>query len=517
MVWITPFYPSPGFDAGYDVADYVDVDPAFGDLAAFQRMLDRAHELGLRVLVDLVPNHSSSAHPWFLASRSHRDSPYRNWYVWRDSLNDGPPNNWLSVFGGPAWTFDEATRQWWLHLFLPEQPDLNWAEPAVVEAFDDILGFWMQRGVDGFRIDVAHGLAKHPELPDLPPATASSRRSIGTSTAYASLDHIHDHDQDAVLDVYRRWRRVIVAEADSQQVSTDSVPQVPVLVGEVYLPDPDRVARYVRENDGLHASFWFPLQEAGWDAEQLREAIADGLVAGAVGDRPSTAIVWAIDSHDQDRSASRFGGGVIGRRRSLSMTALIMGLPGVPFIYQGQELGLTDGVVPRDRVQDPIALRLGEIERGRDPARTPMPWRPGEGMGFCPADVEPWLPFGGHQDDDTVAVQRDDPASWLHAVRDLIRLRRSHLRPSSAIEPNAFQWLESGDAMLAYRHGDVVAASNCGGQVGEVRLPASTADHDGSGHLTWELLWSTPGTTARVTGKHVTLDPDGAALLVCQT
>ena len=524
VVWITPFYPSPGHDAGYDVADYVGVDPTFGDLDAFDRLVGRAHELGLRILIDLVPNHTSSAHPWFVASRSSRDDPHRNWYIWRDGREDvradgadvdkggAPPNNWLSVFGGPAWTFDEASRQWWLHLFLPEQPDLNWSEPRVAEAFDEILAFWASRGVDGVRIDVAHGLAKHPELPDLPPATRASRRSVGVASSYASLDHIHDRDQDAVLDVYRRWRGGAWTDADR------------VLVGEVYLEDPERVARYLRVGDGLHAAFWFPLQEASWDAAELRQAIDDGLRAGTVDGRPGVGVAWATESHDQDRTASRYAPGrttsraegdtsTAGRRRSVTLTAVIMGLPGVPFLYQGQELALPDGHVPPERVADPIALRLGEVERGRDPARTPMPWQPGPGMGFCPPDVEPWLPFGGRADPDTVSVQRSDESSWLHAVRRLIRLRRTVTDLGGSGGGAPVEWIDSDDDVLAYRRGGVIVAANCGDASARVALPAGDA----------ELLWSTPmgsaanGGAPRIADGCVELRPDCAAIVALGT
>lgn len=487
VLWVTPFYPSPGHDAGYDVADYTDVDPAFGDLAAFDRCVARAHELGLRLMVDLVPNHTSSDHPWFVAARSGRDDPHRNWFHWRDGApGGGPPNNWLSTFGGPAWTYDDATGQWWLHQFLPEQPDLNWAEPGVADAFDDILDFWIDRGVDGVRIDVAHGLAKHPELPDLPAAQRVSPRQIGTAREYATLEHVHDMDQDAVLDVYRRWRPKFTATGG-------------VAVGEVYLDDPERVARYVRDSDGLHASFWFPLQEASWSASELRHAIDDGLSAGRVRGDLGVGIAWATDSHDQGRTPTRFGGGERGRRRSLALTALMMCLPGVPFLYQGQELGLVDGQVPDDRVQDPIALRHGQPERGRDPARTPMPWRPGPGMGFTAADVEPWLPFGGRQPDDTVEVQRADAASWLHAHRQLVQLRRSQ---TDLVEAS-HSWLDQGGEMLAFRRGRIITAANCGDSDEKLQLPGGD----------WEVLWATPHMGPQVEDGRLILAADAAVLL----
>lgn len=491
VLWITPFYPSPGHDAGYDVADYRDVDPAFGVLADIDELIARAHDRSLRVIVDLVPNHTSDEHRWFRASRSSRDDPYRDWYIWRDGKGPGePPNNWVSVFGGPAWSWDEATGQWWHHGFLPEQPDLNWQNPEVRNAFDDIIRFWVERGVDGFRIDCAHQLAKHPELPDLPLAEDPPTRNVGTSMDFLRYEHLYDRDQDAVLDIYRRWRRLVAP-----------VDRGVVLLGEVFVHDPERMNRYVRDDDGLHASFWFPLQAVGWEAPALRESIRDGLRAGTVRGAPGAGLAWALDSHDQDRSASRFGGGERGRRRSLALTALLTGLPGVPFLYQGQELALPDGEVGRDDVQDPIARRLGEYERGRDPARTPMPWSPGDGMGFCPTGVEPWLPFGGREPHDTVELQAHESDSWLSATRDLLAVRGS----SSDLDlATPLEWIDGGGDVLAYRRGDTVVAVNCGDG-------AETVAHGAPG--SGRLLWATPGGGAAVGDGRLRLEPDHAAIV----
>lgn len=441
-VWINPFYTSPMRDAGYDVADYCAVDPRFGTLADFDRLVTRAHELGLRVIVDVVPNHTSSDHPWFRAARSSPDNPYRDYYVWRDPAPDGgPPNNWASVFGGPAWTYDEDSGQYWLHLFLPEMPDLNWANPAVADEFDAILEFWLDRGVDGFRVDVAHALLKHPEFPDLPPvAGPSDDDGTGSASGFAALDHVYDFDQPATPDVYRRWRRVVEERGA-------------VLLGEVYLLEAAKVGRYVTEQQGLHLAFWLGPLHCRWEADALRETLR-----GAVTEIGEW-VAWPVGNHDRPRNATRLGGGRAGRERAMALATLMLGLPGVPFIYQGEELGLADVEVPAEAIQDPVGHRNGP-ERSRDPARTPMPWEPVEGFGFTRPDVTPWLPFGPRQDADTVAVQRTDPASPLQRFRALIAARKS-ISDLTRTPARATEWLDGeGEPVIAYRRGSALVVAN---------------------------------------------------------
>lgn len=448
LVWVTPFYPSPMRDHGYDVADYTNVDEVFGSLADLDAVVSRAHELGMRLIADLVPNHTSSDHPWFQQSRSSRNDAYRDYYVWRDPRpGGGPPNNWVSVFGGPAWTLDEATGQYWLHLFLPEQPDLNWANPKVANEFDRIIRFWLDRGVDGFRIDVAHALAKHPDLPDNPPGKPPGWiESFDTSAAgWAQFDHLYDTDQPAVLDVYRRWREV-------------ARPYHGLLLGEVYLLEADRISRYL-DDDGLDLAFWFPTLHLRWDVDQLRRVLREGasLARGAV--------AWVTGSHDRPRVVSRFGGDAVGQARALALSTLEFGLPGVPFLYQGEELGLSDVPITVADTQDPLALREGVT--GRDPARTPMPWdsSAGPGLGFTTA-ARPWLPFGDRTPADTVAFQRTDDRSILHRYRKLIRVRRSLLHG-----PDLVEWLTEAGPIIAYRRGRAVVAANCAADPERLALP----------------------------------------------
>jgi alpha-glucosidase len=440
LVWVTPFYPSPMHDHGYDVSDYCDVDPIFGDLDIFDAVVRRSHELGLRLVVDLIPNHTSIEHPWFRAARSSREDAYRDYYIWHDPAPDGgPPNNWLATFGGRAWSFDPVTEQYYCHLHLSDQPDLNWANPAVREAFEGILRFWLDRGVDGFRVDVAHGLVKDARFRDNPPSLPEERMSgAGRAASSQVLRRVHDVNQPGVLDVYRRWR-AIAEEYDA------------LLLGEVFLRDPHDLARYVRDDDGLHLTFWFEPLQIDWEPAAIRKVLV--AATEAMPDR----VGWIQGTHDRTRSPTRFGGGEAGRHRSLALATLLAGLPGIPFIYQGEELGMEDVDVPAELMQDPIAVRQGEYASSRDGCRTPIPWEPGPGLGFTEATT-PWLPFGDH-DGQTVAEQRSMPRSLLQRYRELIALRRDRLADG------AFAWLADDGPVVAYRRGDLVVAANCGQEV----------------------------------------------------
>jgi len=436
LVWITPFYPSPMADHGYDVSDYCDVDPAFGTLDDFDSVVLEAHRLGLRVMVDIVPNHTSDQHPWFVDARRHRRSQHRDWYVWRDPGADGgPPNNWVSSFGGPAWTLDAGTGQYYMHLFLPEQPDLNWNERAVAEAFAQIIGFWLDRGVDGFRIDVAHSLVEDQAFPDNP-TIGPVAPEMTPRQAFRCFEHLYDLDQPGVTDIYRRWRQL----ADQHGA---------VLLGEVYLHEAQRVSRYV-EPDALHAAFYFKAMSMPWGAAGVRAMLAAGVESG------SGRFAWVQASHDERRSVTRFGGGAEGRERALVLSTLYAGLPGMMFLYQGEELALADGVVPPDRLTDPVGTRNVNPAGSRDGARTPMPWADVDGFGFTAPGVEPWLPFGGRGAADTVSVQRRDPASWLYRYRSLIAARRS-LPPTEG----TVEWLvDDPDRLVAYRRGGLSVSAN---------------------------------------------------------
>ena len=402
ICWITPFYPSPQADFGYDVADYCDVDPVYGTLDDFDAVVARAHELGLRIVVDQVPNHSSDQHPWFRQARSSPDDPRRDWYLWRDPAPDGgPPNNWVSHFGGPAWSLDEASGQYYCHLFLPEQPDLNWRNPEVRDAFDDIFRFWLDRGVDGFRIDTAHLMMKHPDLPSNP-QLAPVDASASHIEQWLSLDHRFDSVQPENHEIYRRWNAITSAYES-------------MLIGETYVFDADQWNDLLGPEHELDLGFWFLSMWMPWDADAVRRVLE--------GPRPPgrSRAGWVLSSHDQHRPATRFGGGESGRRRALALSTLWLGLPGVPFLYQGEELALEDGIVPTEAKADPVGF-ADDPTSGRDGCRTPMPWEPGVAQGFS-TTVDCWLP-PGHTDADTVAAQRADEGSFLHRYRQLLAVRR---------------------------------------------------------------------------------------------
>ncbi len=432
-VWLTPFYPSPLADGGYDVADYQDVDPRLGTLADVDALLATAHDLGLRVLIDVVPNHTSVEHAWFRAAAAGGPgAPERERYLFRPGRGPGgdePPNDWRSVFGGPAWTrlteVDGSPGPWYLHLFDSSQPDLDWTREEVRAAFDDVLGFWLDRGVDGFRIDVAHGLAKDPALPDI-----GGRFARG---AVAEEGHPH-WDQDEVHDVYRRWRRVI-----------DRYDGDRVFVAEAYLGSARRLARYLRP-DELHTAFNFDLLLAPWDAEAFRAAVDDSIEhLAAVGATPT----WVLSNHDMVRHLTRYGGGEIGTRRARAAALLLLALPGAAYLYQGEELGLPEVTgLPDDARQDPTFRRTKGREPGRDGCRVPIPW---EGdvasYGFGPGAAS-WLPQPGEWAELSRAAQADDPTSMLWLYLEALRRRRDLLGGDE------FAWLDAPPGVLAFARGD---------------------------------------------------------------
>jgi alpha-glucosidase len=420
-VWLSPFYRSPMRDFGYDVADYCDVDPLFGTLADFDRFVADAHAMGIRVLVDLVPNHTSDQHPWFVESRSSRDNPKRDWYIWRDGTPDRPPNNWIAAFANePAWTWDEKTGQWYLHLFLPEQPDLNWDNPEVETAMHDVVRFWLDRGVDGFRIDVAHGLGKDPCLPDDPPAIAG-------------VPHASINDDPRTHPILRRLREVV-----------DGYPGDRVLVGEVYLLDTSRVAAYYGDGDELHLAFNFPPLFAPWDASAWREEIIRA--EAEFGPRKAWP-TWVLSNHDTVRHRTRYRS----EDRARAAAVLLLTLRGTPFLYAGEELGLEDAAVPPERVVDP---------GGRDGCRGPLPWDATPSHGW--ATTDPWLPWPPDPETSNAAVERLDGSSILHLYRRLLAVRRASL----ALSSGDIELLEAPAGVLAYERsyaGDrrVVAVNFC--------------------------------------------------------
>jgi alpha-glucosidase len=418
-VWISPFYPSPMADFGYDVSDYCEVHPLFGDLATFDRLVARAHRAGLRVIIDFVPSHTSADHPWFVESRSTRGNPRRDWYVWRDPKPDGsPPNNWLSVFGGSAWELDPTTNQYYRHSFLKEQPDLNWRNPALKAAMFDNLRFWLDRDVDGFRMDAVLFMLKDPSERDNPPnveALAQSHKPLG---AYDTQIHLYDLAHVDLHQVFREIRSVLDEYAPPRMA-----------LAEMHIYDPNELASYYGHKlDELHMPTNFGLMKASWTALGIRRTV-DGLEAALpTGAWPN----YVLGTHDDRRLASRLGAAA-----SRQAAVLLLTLRGSPTLYYGDELGMRDAEIPPGRRQDPWGI--AEPTLSRDGCRTPMQWTPGPAAGFTRAE-EPWLPLGTDYVERNVESQLIDPDSYLNLYRRLVSVRRD----SVALRMGSYRPIESG-------------------------------------------------------------------------
>jgi glycosidase len=425
-LWISPIFPSPMADFGYDVADYCGIDPRFGTMADFDALLARAHALDLRVLLDLVPNHSSDRHPWFVASRSSRDDPKRDWYIWRDPAPDGgPPNNWISDFGGPAWEYDPATSQYYAHAFLKEQPDLNWRNPDLRAAMYDAMRFWFDRGVDGFRIDVLWHMVKAADFPDNPP-NPHYRDGMGEMHRVLQL---HSTDQPEVHAIGAEMRAL-----------ADVYPGDRVLIGEIYLPTPKLMTYYGSATaPEVHLPFNFQLIDAPWAADGLASAIRDYEAALPPGGWPN----WVLGNHDRPRIASR-----VGEAQARVAAMLLLTLRGTPTIYYGDEIGLEDVGIPADMVQDPRELREPGFGLGRDPVRTPMPWDGSANAGFTTGT--PWLPLNPDWPTRNVAAQAGEPDSMLALYRSLLALRRTH----AALTLGDISGVDGEDDVLRYERHD---------------------------------------------------------------
>jgi alpha-glucosidase len=403
-VWVSPFYPSPMKDFGYDVSDYTGVHPLFGTMDDFDRLLREAHARGIRILVDLVPNHSSDEHPWFVESRSSRENPKRDWYIWEDAAADGgPPNNWRSVFGGSGWEWDEATGQYYYHAFLKEQPDLNWRNREVQKAMLEIMRFWLDRGVDGFRIDVLWHLVQDERLRDNPP---NPDYQPGQNY-YDELLPVFSTDQPEVHDIVAEMRQLMDDYGEGERV----------MIGELYLPIGKLVAYYGQDNRGAHLPFNFQLLKLPWKAREIEAAIDEYEGALPRGGWPN----WVLGNHDNSRIASR-----VGSEQARVAAMLLLTLRGTPTLYYGDELGMKDGLIPPEKVQDPQQKNMPELSLGRDPARTPMQWDDSENAGFTTG--EPWLPVAPDAYEVNVSRQREDPDSVLALHRRLIECR--HAEPA---------------------------------------------------------------------------------------
>jgi alpha-glucosidase len=419
-LWISPIFPSPMADFGYDVADYTDIDPLFGTLAEFDRLVVEAHHRHLRVILDYVPNHTSNQHPWFIAARASPRNAKRDWYIWRDpGPSGGPPNNWRSVFGGSAWEWDAATQQYYYHAYLKEQPDLNWRNPAVQAAMLDVLRFWLDRGVDGFRVDALRQLIKDDQLRDNP----SNPAYHPGQGPYDALLPVYTTDRPEVLEMIALMRRIVDAYDER------------LLIGELYLPIERLVAYYGVRRSGVHLPFNFHLIQVPWQARQIEMLIKTYEAALPADGWPT----WVLGNHDQHRLVSR-----IGSAQARVAAILLLTLRGTPTLYYGDELGVGDVAIPPELVQDPWEKNVPGLGLGRDPERTPMPWDSSPNAGFTTGT--PWLPMAAEYQTVNVSVERNDPTSMLALYRRLIALRRA----TPALSVGSYTGLEAHGDVLAY-------------------------------------------------------------------
>ncbi|MDX2225144.1 MAG: alpha-amylase family glycosyl hydrolase [Rhodospirillaceae bacterium] len=417
-VWLSPVYPSPMADFGYDVSDYTGIDPLFGTMADFDRLLAAVHTRGLKLIMDLVPNHTSTAHPWFLQARAARQNPRRDWYVWADPApGGGPPNNWISEFGGPAWTRDAVTGQYYYHAFLATQPDLNWRNPQVQDAIEQVMRFWLDKGVDGFRLDTVQHLFEDERLRDNPPNPDWRPGQPPTQ----ALRRLYTTDRPELFRLLPRWRTLADSFGDR------------VLISEAYVPLAGLAPYYGANNDSMHLPFNFHLIGARWNAAELAALIRDYDAIVPAGAWPN----WVLGNHDRSRIAAR-----VGADQAAAAALLLLTLRGTPTMYYGDELGLSDVPIPPDRVQDPWEKNVSGYGLGRDPVRTPMPWSAAANGGFSAAP--PWLPLNADFAARNVAAQRADPDSLLNLYRRVLALRRAE--PALAL----------GDLVSVGHQGDVL-------------------------------------------------------------
>lgn len=419
-LWVSPIYPSPMADFGYDISDYSGIHPLFGTMEDFDTLLQEVHAREMKLILDLVPNHSSDQHPWFKESRSSKDNPKRDWYIWEDAKPDGTePNNWLSVFGGSGWEWDEMTQQYYYHAFLKEQPDLNWRNPEVQQAMLEVMRFWLDKGVDGFRVDVMWHMIKDKQLRDNP-ENPNYEKHMAT---YEKLTPSYSTDQPEVHEIVRMMREV-----------TNSYEER-LIIGEIYLPVHRLVAYYGVNNKGAHLPFNFQLLTISWDAQKIAHTIDEYEGALPQGGWPN----WVLGNHDQSRIASR-----IGRDQARVAAMLLLTLRGTPTIYYGEEIGMTDVAIPQDEVKDPQGLNMPELNLSRDPYRTPMQWDTTENAGFSKGN--PWLRLAGNFKRVNVEVQKEDEHSMLSFYRKLIELRQQE----PALKTGSYKPVLSNRQILSY-------------------------------------------------------------------
>ena len=481
-IWISPIYPSPMADFGYDVSDYTDIHPLFGTMADMDQLIAAAHDHNLKLILDFVPNHTSNEHPWFLESRSSRDNPKRDWYIWRDPAPDGgPPNNWLARFDGKsAWEWDAPTEQYYLHSFLAEQPDVNWRNPELRAAMLNVLRFWFDKGVDGFRIDVSYRSMKDAQFRDNPP---NPNWREGMDPFKRVIERYTRNTPD--IEHFNRWLREVSDEYDNR-----------VLIGEINLPPHELVKHYGRSLDGLHLPFNFNLIYTPWEATAVRQLIETYEGVLPQGAWPN----WVLGNHDQHRIASR-----VGADQARVAMMLLLTLRGTPTMYYGDELGMLDGEIPPEMVQDPWEKKVPGLGLGRDPERTPMPWRSVPNADFCAPDVNPWLPLNADATTVNVVSQLDDPGSMLVFTHKLIQLRRE----TAALNQGSYRSLPAPDGVLAFarQHGAQIrwVVLNLTGEAKTWTLPEASG--------ATAVLLTTESTLPTISGNALPLHPNEGVIL----
>ena len=459
-IWLSPIYPSPMVDFGYDITDHRNVDPLFGTLETSDALIAEAHQRGLKLLMDFVPNHTSDQHPWFQESRSTRLNPKRDWYVWADAQPDGAaPNNWLSIMGGSAWEWDAGTSQYYLHTFLKQQPDLNWRNPAVKEAMFAVVRFWLDRGIDGFRVDAAHFILKDPDLRNNPPNLSAQPVLHKSMGEYDTLIHLYDTGHPDVHAVYRELRTVLDSYGNDQSR---------IIIGEIHLKNrKEWTTFYGTHLDEFHLPFNFGLVTVAWNAQAIRtqvEELEEQLPPGAW---PN----YVLGNHDEPRISSRVGD--VNARLAM---LLLLTLRGTPTMYYGDEIGMHDGTIPPEYIRDPLAQNLPGLALGRDPSRTPMQWNNSPHAGFCPPEVAPWLPIPPDYLQINVADEQLESTSLLSFTRRLIALRRA----IPALSVGSYQHVaavpEDCFAFIRHHHGRrYLIALNFADHARTVQLPRSSA------------------------------------------
>lgn len=483
-IWLNPVYTSPMKDFGYDISDYRDIDPLFGNLEMFDRLIQGAHKRNIKVIMDFVANHTSSEHPWFQESKSSKDNPKRNWYIWRDAKPDGsppsrghsplrrgegPPNNWLSVFGGPAWSFDEKTKQYYMHSFLPDQPDLNWRHKPVRDEMADILKFWLTRGVDGFRTDAVYHIVKDEEFRDDPP---NPNYIAGRQDPYESLLHIYSQGRPELKETTNTLCNVLGVHSNDVY-----------MVSEAYIGVPQMAEFYKACDNGLHAPLNFNLMTTPWDGESFKRFIDDFEASLRPSDWPN----YVFGNHDRSRLATR-----IGQERSRLAAMLMFTLRGMPFIYYGEELGMEDVAIPENNCLDPWGRNVPGFNVGRDPERTPMQWDGSPHAGFT--DGNPWLPVAPDYKERNAEAASRDPRSMLSFYKELIRQRKN----SPALLTGAYKPLESGNKnVLAF-------GRECEAETLLVAINFSDAEQISSIQARGSLVCGTHGTSGREEGVDFT-------------